>query len=378
MTTSKRDYYQVLGVSRSASDEDIKRAFRKLAMEYHPDRNKDSSAGERFKEINEAYQVLSDSRKRSNYDTFGHAGVQSNGGGFEGFENFGGFGDIFDAFFGGGTRQSARTARQGADLQVELTIEFEKAAFGSEEEFDVRRREMCGRCHGARAEPGSSPDTCAQCGGTGRVRRRQQGIFGYFTQISTCGACRGEGQILTNPCSNCRGVGAESRARKMAVSIPAGIEPNTQIRLTGEGHAGENGGPPGDLYVVIRVRKHNLFQRQGYDVVYLQDIDIAQAALGLTLDVPTLDGEAELQIPAGTQSGEVIRLKGRGIPHMRNTRARGDQLVTIVVNVPKALTDEQRQLLTRLAETFGGTAPNGSKRDGGWFDKLKHTLGADE
>ena len=377
MTTSKRDYYQVLGVSRSASDEDIKRAFRKLAMEYHPDRNKDLSAGERFKEINEAYQVLSDSRKRSNYDTFGHAGVQSNGGGFEGFENFGGFGDIIDAFFGGSTRRSARTARQGADLHVELTLEFEKAAFGSEEELDVRRHELCSRCRGARSEPGSPPNTCAQCGGTGEVRRRQQGIFGSFTQISPCGACRGEGQILTNPCSNCRGLGTESRERKMAVSIPAGIEPNTQLRLTGEGHAGEHGGPPGDLYVAIRVKKHEFFQRQRYDVVYIQHIDIAQAALGLTLDVPTLDGGAELEIPAGTQSGEVIRLKGQGIPHMRNTRARGDQLVTIIVNVPKSLTDEQRQLLTRLSETFGGTSPSGSKRDG-WFDKLKHTLGADE
>lgn len=377
MTTSKRDYYQVLGVSRSASDEEIKRAFRKLAMEYHPDRNKDLSAGERFKEINEAYQVLSDSRKRSNYDTFGHAGVQSNGGGFEGFDNVGGFGDIFDAFFGGSTRRAARTARQGADLRVELTLEFEKAAFGSEEEFVVRRREICSRCRGARAEPGSPTHTCAQCGGTGEVRRRHQGIFGYFTQISSCGSCRGEGQIITDPCSNCRGMGAESRDRKMAVSIPAGIEANTQLRLTGEGHAGENGGPPGDLYVAIRVKKHEFFQRHRYDVLYIQHIDIAQAALGLTLDVPTLDGDAELQIPAGTQSGNVIRLKGRGIPQMRNARARGDQLVTVVVNVPKSLTDEQRQLLTRLAESFGGTAPNGSKRDG-WFDKLKHTLGADE
>ena len=377
MTTSKRDYYQVLGVSRSASDEEIKRAFRKLAMEYHPDRNKDSSAGERFKEINEAYQVLSDSKKRGNYDTFGHAGVQSDGGGFEGFENFGGFGDIFDAFFGGATRQTARAARRGANIQIDLAIDFEKAAFGSEEEFEIRRREVCGHCRGARSEPGSSADTCTQCRGTGQVRRRQQSIFGYFSQVSLCEVCNGEGQILTNPCSNCRGSGAESRDRKMAVSIPAGIESNTQIRLTGEGHAGEKGGLPGDLYVAIRVKKHNLFQRQRYDVLYSQNIDIAQAALGLTLDVPTLDGDTELNVPPGTQPGDVIRLKGRGIPRMGNTRARGDQLVTIVVQTPKSLTDEQRQLLTRLAETFDSAARNGSKRDG-WFDKLKQTLASDE
>ena len=377
MTTSKRDYYQVLGVSRSASDEDIKRAFRKLAMEYHPDRNKDSSAAERFKEINEAYQVLSDSKKRGNYDTFGHAGVQSNGGGFEGFENFGGFGDIFDAFFGGAARQTARAARQGASLKVDLAIEFEKAAFGSEEEFGIRRREVCSHCRGARSEPGSSPDTCAQCGGSGQVQRTQRSIFGYFSQVFPCGSCKGEGQVVTDPCSNCRGLGVESRNRKIAVSIPAGIESNTQIRLTGEGHAGENGGPPGDLYVAVRVKKHNLFQRQRHNVLYSQDIDIAQAALGLSLQVPTLDGAAELKVPPGTQSGEVIRLKGQGIPHMGSTRARGDQLVTIVVQTPKSLTDEQRELLTRLAETFDSAANNGSKRDG-WFDKLKQTLGSDE
>ena len=381
MTTSKRDYYDVLGVSRGASDEEIKKAFRKRAMEYHPDRNKASSASEKFKEVNEAYQVLSDSKKRSNYDTFGHAGVSQNGGarGFDGFDNFGGFGDIFDAFFGGSARRSPKASRRGADLQVEVTVDFEKAAFGVEEDIEIRRSEVCGRCRGARSEPGTSPDGCPQCRGSGEVRRSQQGIFGHFMQVTPCTMCRGEGSVITTPCSNCRGAGTEDRDRKLAVSIPAGIESGTQIRLTGEGESGTNGGSAGDLYVIVRVSRHKFFRREGYDVIYLQGINIAQAALGLSFDVPTLDGEAEIVIPRGTQSGDVIRLRGQGIPHLGNRKQRGDQLVTVVVETPKALTEEQRELLTRLAETFGdnGTSPNGDKPEG-WLDKLKHTIGNDE
>ena len=378
MTTSKRDYYQVLGVSRGASDEDIKKAFRKLAMEYHPDRNKDAAASERFKEINEAYQVLSDAKKRSSYDTFGHAGVNANGGGFEGFENFGGFGDIFDAFFGGGTRRSPTAARRGADLQIDINVDFEKAVFGAEEEIEIRRHEVCSRCRGARSEPGSTPDTCSQCRGTGQVRRSQQGIFGQFTQVSTCTMCRGEGHVITVPCSQCRATGTEIRDRKLVVTVPAGIESNTQIRLTGEGEPGMYGGPPGDLYVIVRVRNHKLFKRQGYDIVYIQHINIAQAALGLTLDVPTLQGDEEIEIPRGTQSGDVIRLRDKGIPHLRNKRTRGDQLVTVIVETPKSLTDEQRELLMQLAETFDDGSIPYHDRPEGWFDKLKQSLGADE
>ncbi len=378
MTTSKRDYYQVLGVSRGASDEDIKKAFRKLAMEYHPDRNKDAAASERFKEINEAYQVLSDAKKRSSYDTFGHAGVNANGGGFEGFENFGGFGDIFDAFFGGGTRRSPTAARRGADLQIDINVDFEKAVFGAEEEIEIRRHEVCSRCRGARSEPGSTPDTCSQCRGTGQVRRSQQGIFGQFTQVSTCTMCRGEGHVITVPCSQCRATGTEIRDRKLVVTVPAGIESNTQIRLTGEGEPGMYGGPPGDLYVIVRVRNHKLFKRQGYDIVYVQHINIAQAALGLTLDVPTLQGDEEIEIPRGTQSGDVIRLRDKGIPHLRNKRTRGDQLVTVIVETPKSLTDEQRELLMQLAETFDDGSIPYHDRPEGWFDKLKQSLGADE
>ncbi|MDE2822811.1 MAG: molecular chaperone DnaJ [Chloroflexota bacterium] len=378
MTTSKRDYYQVLGVDRGASDEEIKKAFRKLAMEYHPDRNKDAAASERFKEINEAYQVLSDSKKRSSYDTFGHAGVNANGGGFDGFENFGGFGDIFDAFFGGGGRPSATAARRGADLQVDITIDFEKAVFGVERDIEIRRNEICSRCRGARSEPGTSPDTCVQCRGSGQVRRSQQGIFGQFTQVSTCTMCRGEGSVITTPCSNCRGAGTEMRDRKLVVTIPPGIETSTQIRLSGEGEPGIYGGSAGDLYVVVRVRNHKLFTRQGYDIVYVQNINIAQAALGLSLDVPTLEGDEEIEIPRGTQSGDVIRLRGKGIPHLRNKRARGDQLVRVIVETPKSLTDEQRELLTQLAESFDDGSGDTRKKPDGLFDKLKQSLGADE
>jgi molecular chaperone DnaJ len=374
----KRDYYEVLGVSNGASDEEIKKAFRKLAMEYHPDRNKDAAASERFKEINEAYQVLSDSKKRSNYDTFGHAGVNTNGGGFDGFENFGGFGDIFDAFFGGSGRRSATAARRGTDLQVDITIDFEKAVFGAEEDIEIRRNEICSRCRGARCEPGTSPETCVQCRGSGQVRRSQQGIFGQFTQVSTCTMCRSEGSVITTPCSNCRGAGTEMRDRKLVVTIPAGIETSTQIRLSGEGEPGMYGGSAGDLYVVVRVRDHKLFRRQGYDIVYVQNINIAQAALGLSLDVPTLEGDEEIEIPRGTQSGDVIRLKDKGIPHLRNKRARGDQLVTVIVKTPKSLTDEQRELLTQLAESFDDGSGQGRKKSDGLFDKLKQSLGADE
>jgi molecular chaperone DnaJ len=374
----KRDYYEVLGVSNGASDEEIKKAFRKLAMEYHPDRNKDAAASERFKEINEAYQVLSDSKKRSNYDTFGHAGVNTNGGGFDGFENFGGFGDIFDAFFGGSGRRSATAARRGTDLQVDITIDFEKAVFGAEEDIEIRRNEICSRCRGARCEPGTSPETCVQCRGSGQVRRSQQGIFGQFTQVSTCTMCRGEGSVITTPCSNCRGAGTEMRDRKLVVTIPAGIETSTQIRLSGEGEPGMYGGSAGDLYVVVRVRDHKLFRRRGYDIIYVQNINIAQAALGLTLNVPTLQGEEEIEIPRGTQSGDVIRLRDKGIPHLRNKRARGDQLVTVIVETPKTLTDEQRELLTQLADTFDDGSGHTRKKPDGLFDKLKQSLGADE
>ena len=379
MTTNKRDYYEVLGVPRDAAGEEVKKAFRKLALEYHPDRNKKAGAEEKFKEVNEAYQVISDPKKRADYDRFGHRGVSGNGArGFEGFENFGGFGDIFDAFFGGGfgSRGRTNTSRRGADLEYPLTIEFEEAVFGAEKEFQIQRIEHCSRCQGSRSEPGTSPTPCPDCGGAGQVRRAHQSIFGQFVQMATCANCRGEGKILTRPCSACRGQGKERRDRKLVVSVPAGIEGGTQIRLTGEGEPGTNRGRPGDLYVSINVNDHQLFDRDGYDIVYAMPINVSQAALGATVKVPTLEGESQLEIPPGMQSGQVFRIKGQGVPHLRSNR-RGDQLVRLIVETPKAMTGEQQRLFQELAETFGESKAGYDNGDKGWFGKIKDAFGGE-
>ena len=374
MTTQKRDYYEVLGLPRTASDEEVRKAFRKLALEYHPDRNRSPDATERFKEVNEAYQVLTDAEKRARYDRMGHAGVNMNGGaGFEGFTDFGGFGDIFEAFFGGGARTRS-TARRGADLRITLMLAFEEAAFGVEKEREIRRTEVCRRCMGTRSEPDTSPVTCLNCSGTGEVRRAAQSIFGQFMQVSTCGRCGGEGRVVSDPCGKCGGSGTESRKRKIAISVPAGIETGTQIRLSGEGEAGVGGGGPGDLYAAIRVRPHPLFERSGNDVLASLHVNIAQATLGTSVEVPTLDGERELKVPAGSQTGDVLRLDGMGIPHLGRENRRGSHLVTVVVDVPRSLTERQRELIEELAESLGETADGG---DRSWFDKFKDSLGGE-
>ena len=376
MTTSKRDYYDVLGISRDASEEDVKKAFRKLALEYHPDRNRADGAEERFKEVNEAYQVLSDSRKRGEYDRFGHAAVGANGGrGFEGFENFGGgFGDIFDAFFGGGFGARANAAnapRRGNNLRIALTVEFEEAVFGVEKSIEIDRVEVCARCRGSRAEPDSESHACGNCRGSGQVRRSQQGIFGQFVQVTTCSACGGEGSVIANPCSKCGGGGRERRARRLAVKIPAGIDDGTQIRLTREGEAGVNGGDPGDLYVALNVREHPVFEREGADILYDMPISVSQAALGAKLPVPTLEDDDEIAIPPGTQPGTAFTLRNRGVPHLRSSR-RGDQIVTVDVEIPTSLSRDQRRIFEALAESFG---ENGADDAGkGFFDKIKDVL----
>ena len=377
MTTQKRDYYEVLGISRSSSDEEIKRAFRKLALEYHPDRNKSDGAADQFKEINEAYQVLTDSDKRAAYDRFGHAGVGQNGAqGFDGYDTFGGFGDIFDAFFGGDATRSRTSARRGSDLQYSLTVEFEEAVFGSERPVDLRRTEVCSRCNGSRSEPDSSPEVCLDCKGAGEIKRSHQSIFGQFMQVTTCERCRGEGKIVPNPCTNCDGAGRERREQKLVVSIPAGIENGTQLRLTGEGESGPHGGRAGDLYVSIRIKAHPYFQRVGNDIVHVHRTNIAQAALGATITVTTLEGEVEIEVPAGTQTGDVVRLKGKGVPHLGSRNRRGDQLVTIVVETPRSLSDDQRALLEALSSTMGnadsGPGTNGDTK--GWVDRLKDSM----
>ena len=373
MTTSKRDYYDVLGIARNSSEEDIKKAFRKLALEYHPDRNRSEGAEERFKEVNEAYQILSDSKKRADYDRFGHSAVGANGGrGFDGFENFGGFGDIFDAFFGSGFGSQTRTAtnapRRGNDLQTTLTITFEEAVFGAEKDIEIERIDMCNRCQGSRSEPNSESTHCGNCNGSGQVRRSHQGFFGQFVQVTPCGVCSGEGSIISNPCTECRGAGRARRKRKLAITVPAGIDDGTQIRLNREGEAGLNGGSPGDLYVVLDIQRHRLFQRAENDIHISIPISVSQATLGAKIQVPTLDGEHELQIPAGTQPGDRIALKTKGVPHLRSNQ-RGDQIVTIRVEIPTSLSSDQKHLFAAISESMGeDNVGNGNK---GILDKVK-------
>jgi len=370
MATTKQDYYDVLGVSRSASQEDIKKAFRRLAMKYHPDRNKSDDAHDRFKAINEAYEVLSDADRRAMYDRFGHAGAEAGmGRGFEGF-SFGGFGDIFDAFFGGTTGRR-RQPRRGADLRQRVTLAFEEAAFGCEKKVQVDGVELCSRCSGLRAEPGTEPERCANCDGTGEVRRVQHSIFGQFVNVSTCDRCGGEGRVVASPCRQCRGAGYERKSRALGVKFPAGIDDGAQLRLSGEGDVGAYGGPRGNLYLQVAVKPHKLFQRDGDDLIYHLELNIAQAALGIELDVPTLEEPEPLRIPAGTQSGEVFVVRGKGVPHLRGG-GRGDLLARAQVLTPKNLSAEQKRLLEELAESLGTP---GAADDKGILGRIKDALG---
>jgi molecular chaperone DnaJ len=370
---SKRDYYEVLGVDRNASEDDIKKAFRRLAFQYHPDRNREDGAEEKFKECKEAYEILCDPQKRAAYDRFGHAGVHGfSGRGFEGFD-FGGFGDIFDAFFGGTTGTARRTGpQQGADLSYKLTISFEEAVFGCDKELEVVRNEICSACSGTRSEPGSQPIKCPACNGTGEVRRTQRSIFGQFINVTTCSRCNGEGRIITKPCPRCNGQGRERVTRKIVIKIPPGVDEGTQVRLSGEGDIGFRGGPPGNLYVTLAVRKHKFFQREGDDILYELPINFAQAALGDELEIPTVDGPITLKIPAGSQTGKVFRLKEKGVPHLRRP-GRGDQLVRLYVVTPTNLDEKQKKLFRELAKTLGeAKLPQEEK---GFFGKIKDTLG---
>ena len=365
------DYYETLGIDRGANDEQIRRAFRRKAMEFHPDRNKTPGAEDKFKEINEAYQVLSDQEKRSRYDRFGHAGV--NGGGdrpFDGFDPFGGFGDIFDTFFGGGAR-TANQPRAGEDIAQRVNLSFEEAIFGCERDIDLQRVEPCHVCSGAGNEPGTPISTCPTCSGSGQVRRAQRSVFGQFAVTSPCSVCNGSGRQIETHCHNCRGRGYERRQRTRTVTIPAGVNDGMQVRITGEGDAGANGGPPGNLYVHVRVQEHSLFARDDEDLVLHMGINIAEAALGSTKHVPTLDGEdVDLEIPAGTQSGRVFRVRGYGVPRLRRdgraTNRRGDIRVVVDVNVPQRLNKYQRKLLEDFAyslENHGKAPPEPAKSE---------------
>jgi molecular chaperone DnaJ len=348
---AKRDYYEVLSIPRNATDEEIKRAFRKLAFQYHPDHNRNGDAEAKFKEVNEAYQVLADPDKRAAYDRFGHGEAEGLfGHGFEGFD-FGGFGDIFDAFFGGAGTTDRRGPQLGADLSYNTYITFEEAAFGCEKEIGILRTEYCSSCQGTGARSGSQPTKCSNCNGVGRVRRVQQSLFGRFTNIATCPECHGEGRIITEPCPHCQGTGKEKQERRILVKIPAGVDNGNQVRLRGEGEAGDRGGPPGDLYVYLTVKPHELFIRDGDDIIYELPINFAQAALGTEIEVPTLDGSSKLKVPAGSQTGKEFKIKNKGISHLRG-RGCGDQFVKLRVVTPGSLNKKQRQLLEELAKTL--------------------------
>ena len=361
--STKRDYYEVLGIGRDATDEQVRKAFRKLAFKYHPDHNRDDGAEEKFKEISEAYEVLSDSSKRTGYDRFGHDGGEGGFGG--GFGSFG-FGDIFDAFFGGATTSTQQAPQRGGSLQYRATLTLEEAAFGCEREVELTRTENCSQCHGTGSKPGTQPSRCPNCDGAGQVRRVQSSIFGRFTNITACPQCSGDGQIITEPCDHCRGSGREKQKRTVSVKIPAGVDNDNQMRLRGEGDAGTRGGPAGDLLVVISVEQHEYFDREGDDVLYELPVDFAQAALGAEVTVPTLEGDTPLKVPAGCQTGTVFRLKGKGIPHL-NGRGSGDQLVTASVVTPKSLSKEQRRLFEELSDSISG----GEKKDKGKGKKKK-------
>ncbi len=370
---SKRDYYEVLGVDRGASKDVVKKAYRKLAMKYHPDRNPgDQGAETKFKEASIAAEILLDDEKRSRYDQFGHAGVDGQsgfGGGFQSgdFGDLGDiFGDLFGDVFGGGRRRGGRRSRgrPGNDLQMNLVVSFEEAAFGIEKTISLNRHAECGDCQGTGGKNGSQPQNCGACHGTGEIRRQQ----GFFTVATTCPKCHGSGQMITDPCNSCHGEGRKRKKTDLAVKVPGGIDVGQRLKLSGEGDAGTQGAPNGDLYVVIQVEEHGIFERDEFDIHCTIPISFSQAALGCEIEVPTLDGRVEVSIPAGTQSGKKMRLKGKGVQRLGGYGI-GDQILTIHVETPSKLTSEQKELFKRLAELEGEANCNPMSR--GFFDKVR-------
>jgi molecular chaperone DnaJ len=378
---AKRDYYEVLGVAKGAQDADIKKAYRKLARQYHPDVNPDNKeAEEKFKEVNEAYEVLSDPDKRSRYDQFGHAGVDGQaggfgGGGFSGFGGSGGFGDIFDMFFGGemGGQSSGgrRGPQRGADLRKDMEITFEEAAFGVEKDVEVVRAEACNACQGTGAKSGTTKKRCDKCHGSGQVRMTQKTPLGSFQSVRPCPDCGGEGTIIESPCPECNGQGRVRKRKTLKVKIPAGVDSDSRIRLTGEGEAGARGGESGDLYIFIRVKPHKIFERRGDDVYMEMPITFIQASLGADISVATLDGKATLKVPEGVQTHTLLRLKGKGIPHLRGS-GRGDQLVRVIVVTPSKLSSKQKEVLEEFSKLSGEdnyrSNPKGKSK--GFFERL--------
>lgn len=348
---TKRDYYDILGVSRNATADEIKKAYRQLALQYHPDRNPgDKDCEEKFKEASEAYEVLRDPEKRSLYDRFGHEGLKNSGfSGFAGFEDiFSSFSDIFEDFFGfggfGGRRRNRTSARRGADLRYDLTISLRDAAFGVEKTIEVEKAVQCSGCGGTGAAPGSNPETCAVCRGAGRVMQQQ----GFFSIATTCPRCRGTGTVIAKPCKNCKGSGRELQTKTLKVKVPAGVETGMKLRLSNEGEPGERNGPPGDLYVFLHIEDDPFFQRHNNNIVCQVPISFSQAALGADIEVPTLYGTEKLKVPRGIQSGDLLTIRGAGIPYL-NSRGKGDQIVQIIVKTPTRLSRQQEELFRKLA-----------------------------
>jgi molecular chaperone DnaJ len=355
---TKRDYYEVLGVGRDASEDDIKKAFRKLAFQYHPDKNAGDGASDKFKEASEAYQVLADIEKRRAYDRFGHAGVDGASRGFEdfGFGGMGGEGSIFEGFFNffSDAATTSRTAPvRGGDIPYLLELTFEEAALGADKELHILRTENCSVCQGSGAKPGIQPVQCTECKGSGRVQRVQQTVFGRFANVAGCPSCGGSGKIVTEACVHCHGSGHQRFERNIKLTIPAGVDDATRLQMSGQGNAGERGGMAGNLIVGIQVKPHEFFRREESNIIYDLKVNFAQAALGADLIVPTLYGDMPLKMPAGSQAGEVFPLKGKGIPHFRRS-GKGDQLVHLVVMTPEKLTKEQKRIFEELADSFEG------------------------
>ncbi|QJC52587.1 molecular chaperone DnaJ [Paenibacillus albicereus] len=371
----KRDYYEVLELGKDASAEEIKKAYRKLARQYHPDVNKGADAETKFKEVKEAYDTLSDDQKRAVYDQYGHVDPNQFGGGGQDFGG-GGFGDIFDMFFGGGGRRDPNAPQRGNDLQYTMTIEFKEAVFGKETEITIPRTENCDTCHGSGAKPGTKPENCSVCRGTGQQEVVQNTPFGRMVNRRACTNCSGTGKIIKDKCSTCHGAGKVKKQRKITVRIPAGVDEGAQIRLNGEGESGTRGGPNGDLYIVLRVKPHEFFDRENDDIYCEVPLSFAQAALGDEIEIPTLTEKVKLKIPAGTQTGTYFRLKGKGVPKLRGY-GNGDQHVKVTVVTPTSLTDEQKDLLRQLGGFGGSAAAGGEEHHESIFDRMKKAFRGD-
>lgn len=377
---AKKDYYEVLGIEKGASDEEIKKAFRKLAIQYHPDKNRgNKEAEDKFKEINEAYQVLSDPQKKAQYDQFGTSDFNG-GGGFGGFDfsgdmgGFGDLGDIFGSFFGGGFSSSRRKngPEKGADLELNLNLTFEEAVFGVEKEISINRHERCETCSGTGSKPGTSSKTCDKCSGTGQIRSQRNTPLGSFISTSVCDKCAGKGKVITDPCPVCKGTGKERKNRKIKVNIPAGVDTGNVLPLRGQGEHGNNGGPPGDIYINLRVGPHPVFKRDGFDIHIDSHISFGKAALGTEITVPTVDGDVKYTVPQGTQSGTVFRLRSKGVPRV-NGHGRGDQYVNVIVDIPKNLNEKQKEALKLFMEASGEIQHEEGKKSS-FTDKFKDFL----